>query len=330
MAIILSGVKPTGSPTLGNYIGALRNFARLQHEHADDHFFMFVADMHAITVPQDPATLHANVRSVAALYLACGLSPKNLTLFVQSEVHEHVELGDVMQSIAYVGELERMTQYKEKALKQGQSVSAALFTYPPLMAADILLYDPDYVPIGEDQTQHLELTRLLAARFNARYGETFKVPEALVTKTGARIMDLQEPLKKMSKSDNDKGCIVLLEPMKAIRKKIMAAVTDSEASVRYDKTAKPGIANLMTIHSALSGLSFSDIETRFQGRMYGDFKKEIADLVEQELTPVQARYQQLVSSRELDDILDAGRAEAEPLARKKLADVYHKMGIGRQ
>lgn len=329
MARILSGIKPTGSPTLGNYIGALRNFVTLQKEHADDEFFMFVADMHAITVPQDPDTLRANVKSVAALYLASGMSTHNLSLFVQSEVPAHVCLGDVMQSITYMGELERMTQFKEKKEKQTQGVSSALFTYPPLMAADILLYNPKYVPVGEDQTQHLELTRLLANRFNTRFGETFVVPECLITKTGARIMDLQDPLKKMSKSESDKGCIALLEPLNVIKKKVMSAVTDSEMSVHYDKANKPGISNLMQIHASLSGMSLDEIETRFQGHMYGDFKKEVAELVLGEIAPLQERYNKLINSTELDDILDSGRAHVEPIANAKLQEVYHKMGIGR-
>ena len=220
--IVLSGVKPTGIPTLGNYLGALKNFAKLQNEMTDYDFYIFVADLHAITVPQNPKELKQNIRNVAALYLACGLEPERLVLFLQSEVHEHAELGYVMQSISYMGELERMTQFKDKVAKNmTQGVTSALFTYPTLMAADILLYDAKYVPVGDDQKQHLELTRDLGTRFNNRFGNTFNIPECLVTKQGSRIMDLQDPTKKMSKSDETyKGVILLLDDEKIIRKKI--------------------------------------------------------------------------------------------------------------
>ena len=327
--IVLSGVKPTGIPTLGNYLGALRNFVRLQKEMVDFEFFIFIADLHAITEPQDPKELKENIRNLAALYLACGLSPERLTLFVQSEVNEHAALGYVMQSICYMGELERMTQYKDKMQKQVQGVSSALFTYPALMAADILLYDAKYVPVGEDQKQHLELARDLAIRFNNRFGDTFVVPEGLISEKGARIMDLQNPLKKMSKSENDRGCIFLLEPLASVRKKIMSAVTDSGSEVRFDKANKPGIANLMTIHSVLSGLSFQEIEAKYAGKGYGTFKKDVAELVVKELEGIQERYNKIISSEELDRLFDEGRQRAQEAARKKLREVYGKLGLGR-
>lgn len=331
MNIILSGIKPTGIPTLGNYLGALKNFVKLQNEKSDYNFFFFVADMHAITVPQVPSELRKNIKNLAALYLACGLNKENLTLFIQSEISEHLELGYVMQSIAYMGELERMTQYKDKMAKQVQGVSTALFTYPALMAADILLYDAKYVPVGDDQKQHLELTRDLANRFNNRFGETFVVPEPLAPKKGARIMDLQNPHKKMDKSsDNNKGCIYLLDPIDVIKKKIKSAVTDNLAKVHYDVENQPGVANLMTIYSVISGLSYEEIEARYEGKGYGDFKADLAEIVAGEIAPIQERFNQILSSKELDEVLDKGREEAKTLAFKKMRKIYRKLGLGRK
>lgn len=330
MNIVLSGVKPTGIPTLGNYLGALRNFVKLQNEMSDYEFLFFVADLHAITVPQDPKTLKQNIRNIAALYLAIGLNPERLTMFIQSEVKEHAELGYVMQSMAYMGELERMTQYKDKVQKQVTGVTSALFTYPALMAADILLYDAKYVPVGEDQKQHLELARDLAIRFNNRFGQTFRVPEELISKTGARIMDLQDPSKKMDKSaDNDKGCIYLLEPINSIKKKIKSAITDSDSIVRYDKENKPGISNLMVIYSVLTNLSFEEIENKYLGKGYGDFKADLAEIVASEIEKIQAKYNEIINTPILDEILNQGKQKATYLAQKKLAKVYKKMGIGR-
>ena len=330
MGIILSGIKPTGIPTLGNYLGALKNFVKLQEEHLDDELFVFVADLHAITTPQDPTELRRNIRNLAAIYLACGLKTNNLTLFLQSEVSEHAELGYVMQSIAYMGELERMTQYKDKAAKQTQGITSALFTYPALMAADILLYDAYKVPVGEDQKQHLELTRDLAERFNNRFGETFKVPECLVTKVGARIMDLQDPSHKMDKSSvNDKGCIYLLDPIDVIKKKIKSAVTDNFAKVHFDKENQPGVSNLMTIYSCISGLSMDEIEAKYEGCGYGVFKSDLAEIVAKEIGELQERFNTIIKSKELDELLDKSREHAQYLARKKMRKVYHKLGLGR-
>ena len=331
MAVILSGIKPTGIPTLGNYLGALKNFVKLQNERKEDKFLFFIADLHAITIPQDPKELRANIKNLAALYLASGLNKDNLVLFIQSEVHEHAELGYVMQSLAYMGEMERMTQFKEKSKKQETGVTTALFTYPALMAADILLYNSDLVPVGEDQVQHLELARDLAVRFNNRYSETFKVPEGLVTKVGARIMDLQNPLKKMSKSEDpgDKGCIFLLDPIDLIKKKIKSAVTDSDSTVKYDKKNKPGISNLMTIYSCITGDSFKAIEEKYAGKGYGEFKSDLAEIVATEIGDLQKRYNEIINSPELDELLDKGRDEASYLARKQLSKVYRKVGVGR-
>ena len=332
MAVILSGIKPTGIPTLGNYLGALKNFVKLQNERTEDKFLFFIADLHAITVPQNPAELRANIKNLAALYLACGLNKDNLVLFIQSEVAEHAEMGYIMQSMAYMGEMERMTQFKEKSRKQETGVTTALFTYPALMAADILLYNTDLVPVGEDQLQHLELTRDLAIRFNNRYSDTFKVPEGLVTKVGARIMDLQNPLKKMSKSEDpgDKGCIFLLDPIDLIKKKIKSAVTDSDSIVKYDKTNKPGISNLMTIYSCITGEDYKTIEAKYAGKGYGEFKSDLADIVAGEIAKIQDNYNKLINSSELDEILDKGRDEATYLARKQLSKVYRKVGLGRK
>lgn len=330
MSIILSGVKPTGIPTLGNYLGALKAFVKMQQEHPDDELFLFVADLHAITVPQNTQELRKNIRNLAAIYLACGLKKENLVLFLQSEVPAHAELGYVMQSIAYMGELERMTQYKDKAAKQTAGVTSALFTYPALMAADILLYDAKYVPVGEDQKQHLELTRDLADRFNNRFGDTFVVPECLVTKTGARIMDLQNPLKKMDKSsENGKGCIFLLDPIDVVKKKIKSAVTDNLAKVHFDPVNQPGVSNLITIYSALTDLSKDDIEKKYEGLGYGQFKSDLADIVGNEIQTLQNRFNEIVKSKELDILLDESRDKANYLANKKIRKVYHKLGLGR-
>jgi len=330
MNIVLSGVKPTGIPTLGNYLGALKNFVKLQNEMTDYEFFIFVADLHAITIYQDPKELKTNIRNLAALYLACGLNPKTLTLFIQSEVKEHAELGYIMQTISYMGELERMTQYKDKMQKQVTGVTSALFTYPTLMAADILLYDAKYVPVGDDQKQHLELARDLAIRFNNRFGNTFRVPEGLISEKGARIMDLQNPLKKMDKSKtNNKGCIYLLEPINSIKKKIKSAVTDSEATVKYDKENKPGISNLMTIYSVLTNLSFSEIEEKYQGKGYGDFKSDLAEIVAYEIEKIQTKFNELINSTYVDELLDTGREKARKIAEEKIQTVYKKIGLGR-
>lgn len=332
MKTIVSGIQPSGKMTLGNYLGAIKNFVTLQNKGDYDEFLVFVADLHSITVPQDPAILRSNTRSLVATYLACGLDPNKVTLFIQSEVSEHAQIGYLLQTITYIGELERMTQYKDKMVKQTSGVSSALLTYPVLMAGDILLYNADLVPVGDDQKQHLELTRNLAQRFNARYSDTFKIPEPLIQNNGtAKIMSLQDPTKKMSKSDPiDKACIFLLDDPKVITKKIMSAVTDLDGKVKYDPINKPGVSNLITIMAAASLKSIKEIEEMFEGCGYGEFKTEVAKNVIQMLEPIQKRYYELLNSEEIDKILDNGRDKASYLASKMLKKLKKKMGLGRK
>lgn len=327
MKTIFSGIQPSGVLTLGNYLGAIQQFVQLQHDHK---CYFCVVDQHAITVPQEPKKLRENIRSLAALYLAAGINPDKATLFIQSEVPAHVELGWMLQSISYVGELERMTQYKDKSSGK-EAVSSALLTYPSLMAADILLYQTHIVPVGEDQTQHLELTRDLAQRFNNRFGETFTIPEIRIPKVGARIMSLQEPTKKMSKSDeNVKGFISMLDEPKTIEKKIKSAVTDSDGIIKYDKENKPGISNLLTIYASCTGESIETLEQRYEGKGYGEFKKDVAEAVINVLEPIQQKYHELIQSeRLLDDILDEGAKKASEVANATLLKAKNAMGLGR-
>lgn len=331
MKTILSGVQPSGKLTLGNYLGAIKNFVTLQNEAEYDNFFVFIADLHAITVPKNPAELRQSIRQLAALYLACGLDPEKVCLFIQSEVKEHAEIGYLLQTITYIGELERMTQFKDKKVKQVAGVSAGLLTYPSLMAADILLYDANLVPVGVDQKQHLELTRNLAERFNTKYGETFIVPEPYIAKTGAKIMSLTEPDKKMSKSDpNPKSYISLLDDINVIKKKIKSAVTDSDMKIKYDLENKPGISNLLTIYSCITNFSIPELEEKYSQSTYSVFKEDLANIVAEEIKPIQEKYNQLINSKELDAILDEGRNYANYLANKKLIKVYNKVGLGRK
>jgi len=326
METIFSGIQPSGTPTIGNYLGALQQFVQLQNDY--DCYFCIV-DEHAITVPQDRLKLRENSRSLAALYIACGLNPEQATLFIQSEVPAHTQLGWMLQSISYMGELERMTQFKDKSHGK-DAISSALFTYPSLMAADILLYQTNIVPVGEDQKQHLELTRDLAQRFNNKFNEIFTVPEIRVPEVGARVMSLQEPMKKMSKSDtNTKGFISMLDTPKQIEKKIKSAVTDSEGIVKFDKVNKPGVSNLMTIHASCSGESIQALEDRFAGVGYGEFKQSTADAVLNVLIPIQEKHALLMQSDELDDILDRGAEKASLVANKTLAKAKKAMGLGR-
>ncbi|MFE0562981.1 tryptophan--tRNA ligase [Priestia megaterium] len=327
MKTIFSGIQPSGTITLGNYIGAMKQFVELQHDY-NCHFC--IVDQHAITTPQDRLALRKNIRSLAALYVAVGIDPAKSTLFIQSEVPAHTEAGWMLQCVAYIGELERMTQFKDKSAGK-EAVSAGLLTYPPLMAADILLYNTDLVPVGEDQKQHLELTRDLAERFNKKYNDIFTIPEVRIPKVGARVMSLQDPTKKMSKSDpNQKAFITLLDDAKTIEKKIKSAVTDSEGIVRYDKENKPGISNLLSIYSILSNKSIEDIEAMYEGKGYGDFKADTAKAVAEALAPIQERYYELVDSSELDDILDQGADKANATANKMLRKMRNAMGIGRK
>lgn len=332
MKTILSGIQPSGQMTLGNYLGAIKNFVYLQENFEEEcNIFVFIADLHSITVPQDPTTLRKNIRSLAAVYLACGLDPNKTSLFIQSEVKEHAEMGYLLQTITYLGELERMTQYKDKKEKQVAGVSSALLTYPVLMAGDILLYNADYVPVGEDQKQHLELSRNLAERFNNRYSDTFVVPEPLIFKQGAKIMSLQNPLKKMSKSDPDqKACLFLLDEENVIRKKISSAVTDSEGSIIYDPVNKPGVSNLLTIMACCSGKSIEELVAEYNGRGYGEFKKAVADSVVNVLKPIQEKYKEYINSPYIDEVLNQGREKASYFAAKMVSKVKRKMGLGRK
>lgn len=331
MKRLLSGIQPTGVITLGNYLGAIKNFVKLQNELDDIDFLVFIADLHAITVAQDKTLLRKNIKNLAAVYIACGLDPKKVHLFIQSEVLEHAELGYMMQCIGSIGELERMTQYKDKKQRHIEGVSVALLTYPSLMAADILLYDSNLVPVGEDQKQHLELTRDLAMRFNSRFGETFVVPEPYIAKQGARIMSLIDPTKKMSKSDpNPKAYIGVLEDLNVIKNKIKGAITDLDGNVKYDEENKPGISNLMSIYSCITGKTYDEIEHLYSGKGYAEFKIDLAEIVINEIKPIQDRFNELINSKELDDILDEGRDYATFLARKKMSKVRDRFGVGRK
>ena len=331
MGRILSGIQPSGALTLGNYLGAIKNFVKLQHEH--ECLFM-VVDMHAITMPQDRLMLRKNIKELAALYVACGIDPEKSILFVQSEVPAHAELSWILTCNAGVGELSRMTQFKDKSAKQettGGHISAGLFSYPVLMAADVILYDVDMVPVGDDQKQHMELTRDLAERFNSKYGNTFKVPEVYIPEQGARIMSLQDPTKKMSKSDdNSKNFILLTDDLNVIRKKIKSAVTDSETFIGYDPVNRKGISNLLEIYSCITGATIEELVAKYEGKGYGDFKADLAEVVVAELEPIQKRRQEILDSGEIDDILDDGRDVAMKLAMKKISKVKHKVGLGRK
>ena len=328
MSVIFSGIQPSGNLTLGNYLGALRNFTKVQDE---NECYYCVVNQHAITVPQDPKMLHERTRQLAAIYLAAGLDPEKAVLFVQSEVPEHVQLGWIMTTMSYVGELERMTQYKDKASKRGDSVPAGLLTYPPLMAADILLYQTNLVPVGDDQKQHLEITRDLAQRFNRVYGEdVFTIPEILLGQDGTRVMSLQEPTKKMSKSDdNQTATVYLLDTPKDIEKKIKRAQTDSDNAVRYDREAKPGISNLMDFFAALTDKSHEEIEKAYAGQGYGTFKKDVAEATISVLEPIQKRYAELIDTPELDVILTKGAEKAREKASKTYEAVMKAMGLYR-
>lgn len=324
MERILSGIKPTGQLTLGNYIGALRNFKNFQSQ---GECFIFIADLHALTLPIDPEVLRTNSRDIAAFYLAAGLDPKQCNIFLQSHVSAHAELNAIMQNYLYMGELSRMTQFKEKSQKlNSERIGLGLFAYPVLMASDILLYDATMVPVGEDQTQHVELTRDLAKRFNNRYGDVLVMPKAVVSKVGARIMSLSDPTKKMSKSD-PKGDIFLKDDINVIRKKIMSAVTDSEAIVKFDRENKPGISNLLTIYASLKDISVEEAEKEFVGANYGTFKRAVADLVVAEIEPFQKRYQEYLASGYVDEVLEQGAKRAREIANATLKRVQNVVGL---
>ncbi|MBQ9960619.1 MAG: tryptophan--tRNA ligase [Firmicutes bacterium] len=326
MKRVFSGVQPTGNIHLGNYLGALKQFVELQ----DDHECLYcIVDLHAITVPQDPKALREHILDVAALYLAVGIDPKKSIVFVQSDVSGHSELSWVLTCNSYTGELSRMTQFKDKS-KNKESAPTGLFTYPVLMAADILLYDTDIVPVGNDQKQHIELCRDLAIRINGKYKDTFVVPDGRFLKAGARIMALDDPTKKMSKSaENIHSRISLLDEPSKIKKSIMKATTDSEGIIRYDVENKPGISNLLTIYSVLSGISIEDLEKKYEGKGYGDFKKDLVEVTVNALAPIKARYEEIRHSQELLDVLEEGAQKADAIAKKTMARVKENFGLGR-
>lgn len=330
MKTLFSGVQPSGIPTIGNYIGAYKQFVELQDQY--DSYFCIV-DQHAITVPQDRLKLRENSRKLAAIYLASGLDPEKITLFIQSEVSAHAKAAWMLQCVSYIGELERMTQFKDKARKQNQrdGISVGLLTYPPLMAGDILLYKADVVPVGEDQTQHIEYTRNVAERFNSKFNDIFTLPDIKLPKVGGRIMSLNEPTKKMSKSDdNQKSFITLLDDPAQAAKKIRSAVTDSGSEIKYDKENKPGISNLLTIYSSLTDRSIEDLETQYDGSSYGEFKKDLGEVVQEFLTGFQEKYNYYLNSEALDNILDAGRDKAAFKADKMIEKMERAMGLGRK
>ena len=324
--VILSGIKPSGDLTLGNYLGAIKNWVKLQDEY--DCYF-FIADLHAITVKQVPAELRKRSLEVLATYVAAGIDPKKNTMFIQSHVPAHCEASWLLTCNSYMGELSRMTQYKDKSKnKEGDSISAGLFSYPILMAADVLLYQADLVPVGADQVQHLELARNIAERFNRAYSPTFKVPDAYVGKAGAKIMDLQNPMKKMSKSEeNPNGYILILDPPEVIRRKVARAVTDSLGQVKYCDE-QPGVKNLMTILSTITGMTMDEIEAKYEGQGYAQFKTDVAEAIVGELEPIQCRIKELLEDKkQLEEIYTAGAEKAAYIAGKTLRKMQKKIGF---
>lgn len=324
--IMLSGIQPSGDLHLGNYLGAVKNWAELAEEF---NCFYFMADLHSITVRQNPADLRRRSISQLAQYIACGLDPEQNTLFIQSHVHEHAELGWILNCYTMFGELSRMTQFKDKSAKNAENINGGLFTYPALMAADILLYQADYVPVGQDQKQHCELTRDIAIRFNNLYGETFKVPEPYIPKVGARVMSLGTPTSKMSKSD-PQGCVFIMDTPEDIARKFKRAVTDSDTEncVRYDPENKPGVANLMNIYASLTGKSFAEIEKEFEGKGYGAFKPAVGEAVIETLRPIREESARMLADKAyLQQIYTQGAEKASAMARRTLRKVYKRVGF---
>ncbi len=324
--IILSGIQSTGKLTLGNYLGAINNWVQMQEEY--DCYYM-IANLHSLTVRNDPETLRNNTLKVLAMYVAAGLDPEKNTIFIQSQVKEHAELGWILDCYTYMGELSRMTQFKDKAAKHADNINAGLFTYPALMAADILLYQANLVPVGQDQQQHLEITRDIAERFNKLYGKTFTIPEGYYGKASAKIMGLQDPTAKMSKSATNPNDVILLEDEPdVIIKKFKKAVTDSENKVRFDPENKPGVSNLMQIYSSITGLKMEEIEKEFENSGYGDFKTKVAETVVDKLEPIQKKYKELLENKEyLEKIYTEGANRARKLASKTLDEVKERIGI---
>ena len=327
MERMLTGLQPTGSITLGNYIGSIKQMIEYQDKYDS---YIFIADMHAITVPQEPEKLASNIKNLIAIYLACGLDPNKNTIFLQSDNIYHANVSWILECLTPYGELGRMTQFKDKSRKH-QNFSAGLLTYPVLMASDILIYDADFVPTGQDQKQHVELARNIAERVNKKYNKNiFKIPNPLIPTEGAKIMDLVDPTKKMSKSEeNKKGVIFLLDEESVIRKKIMGATTDSEMSVKFDFENKPGISNLINIYTCLTGMSIKDIEEKYKESNYGTFKRDVADIVVNTIMPIQKRYYELLNSNELNLILDDGMNKTNEIAKKKYQELKNIVGLRR-
>ena len=323
---ILSGIQATGNLTLGNYLGAINNWIKMQDEYE---CYYMIADLHSLTVRNDPEVLRKRAMQVIAIYIAAGLDPEKNTIFLQSQVPAHTQLSWVLNCYTYMGEMNRMTQFKDKSAKHADNINCGLFTYPVLMAADILIYNADLVPVGEDQRQHLEITRDIAERFNSIYGETFVIPEAYIGKQGARIMGLQDPLSKMSKSSTNLNDVIFLnDTPEDIRKKLKKAVTDSENVVKYDKENKPGVSNLMTIYSLVTEKSLDDIENEFAGKGYGDFKTAVAEAVISKLEPFQKRYNDLMENPDkLKEIYEKGAQKARQKTDNLIKEVYKKVGL---
>ncbi len=324
-SIAVSGVRPTGDLHIGNYLGAIKQFAEIQKKYKT---YFFIADLHAITEPQDPQKLPEQTLNIAALYLACGLDPKKTTLFVQSHIPEHLELSWILGTLTPMGELNRMTQFKEKT-QDGKPANFGLFAYPVLMATDILIYGADVVPVGEDQVQHIEFTRSLARRFNEKYGVTFKEPKPLVQKEGARIMALDNPNKKMSKSaSSQNNYIGMLDKPDEIERKIKIAVTDSGKEIKYDPEKKSGISNLLVIMSQFSGEPIKELEEKYKGKSYGNFKTDLGEILVQKLEPIQSKYSALVKNdKEIRAVLNMGETVARQISKNKLAEVKKKIGL---
>jgi tryptophanyl-tRNA synthetase len=323
---VFSGIQPTGSIHIGNYLGAIRHWVTIQ---AEFEAIFCIVDLHALTIPQRSEVLRSKIREIGALLLASGVDPKRSAVFVQSHISAHAELAWILNCFIPMGWMQRMTQFKEKSKKQKQSVSVGLFIYPALMAADILLYQTDLVPVGEDQKQHLELTRDVAERFNSLYGQTFTLPEPSIPKLGARIMALDDPTKKMSKSEiRSAHAIRLLDSSDEIRSKVMSAVTDSRREIRFE-ASRPGIYNLLAIYQLFTGLSTSEIEARFEGKGYAEFKRELAEVIIESLQPLQSRYRALIAEANyVDSVLAEGASKVRPIAEKTLATVKEKIGLG--
>lgn len=326
MKRILTGVKPTGDFTLGNYIGAIRQMAKMQEEYDS---YLFVADLHALTVPQDPVLLHERLKKFVAMYIACGIDPKKNTIYLQSENEYIPAMSYLLECTTTYGEASRMIQFKEKS-KQNSNFSVGLLTYPILMAVDILYCDSDYVPVGIDQKQHVELARDIAERFNHRYGETFVLPEPIVSVGGVKIRDLKDPTKKMSKSEeNPQGVISMFDTKEEIKKKIMKATTDSDNQIKFDMDLKPGISNLLNIASSLTDKTVEDLEKEFAGKGYGEFKKYVAEVTADHISKIQETYEQLMNGNEIEKILDAGREKTRKLAKEKYELMKQRMGVVR-